>query len=107
MTFTGDLLNAAPGAVGSAVPGAYSLYVAGNVPSGYVRAWGPNGYKSLDNTNWDHTQVNEFAWNFPGWSGYWYSYVKSICTHSSDKAIYRFDSASSLPADYGGGGWHG
>lgn len=104
--FSGNLLNAAPGVIGSNVSGAYSVYTAGNVPAAYTRSWTPNGYKSYDKNNFDHTQVNEFTWNFPGYSGYWYSYVKSICTHSPDKTIYRFDSVSSLPADYGGGGHH-
>jgi hypothetical protein len=106
VVFSGDLLNSAPKANGSEISGAYSIFNAGNVPANTTKSWTPNGYKSYDNKNFDHSQVNEFSWNYPGYTGYWYSYVKSICTHSPDKTIYRFDSVSSLPANYGGGGYH-
>jgi len=59
--FVGDLLNTAPGANGSSVAGAYSVFVAGSVPASYLRSWTPNGYKTVDKDNFDHSQVNEFT----------------------------------------------
>jgi hypothetical protein len=106
VVITGDLINAAPGAVGQEVPGAWNLYNAGNVPAYTNIAWNPNGYKSYDNHNWDHSQVHQWSWNYPGYSGYWYAYVKSICSHTTNKAIYRFDAASQEPANPWGSGYH-
>ncbi|HVK21968.1 MAG TPA: hypothetical protein VM677_11465 [Actinokineospora sp.] len=102
---TGDLINAAPGATGSQVPGKFSLYQAGNIPPGLTRSWAPNGYKSYDNTMWDHSQVHQWSWNTSGYSGYWYAYIKSISTHTPDKVTYRFYSVNQLPANAYGAGW--
>lgn len=104
VVFTGDLINAAAGQTGTEVPGKFSLYNAGNVPANVVARWNPNGYKSYDNTQFDHSQVHQFSWNFPGYSGYWYSYVKSVVSHSPTKTVYKFNAVNSLPASpYGGG----
>lgn len=105
VVFTGDLLNSAPGAEGSQVEGAFSLYNAGNIPAGTYASWNPNGYKSYDNKNWDHSQVHQWSFNAPGYEGYWYIYVKSTCTHTSDKSIYRFDAVDQVPANPDGAGW--
>ena len=109
LIYTGDLLNAAPGATGSSISGKYATYSAGNAAPFEVKAWLPNGYKSYDNTMWDHSQVVEFTWNVPGYSGYWYAYVKSISSHTTvlgTGAIYRFAAVTGLPASPYGGGWH-
>lgn len=104
VVFSGDLLNAAPGVIGGPVGGAYSLHNAGAVPGGTQRAWAPNGYTAIDRSNFDHVQVIQFSWAFPGYPGYWYTYVKSLNATSTDKTIYRFRGVDQLPADpYGGG----
>jgi hypothetical protein len=108
VVFTGDLINAAPGAVGSEVSGAFSLYNAGTVPAATQIAWNPNGYKSYDNKNWDHSQVQQWSWKATSSdcnSGYWYVFAKSVCMHTSDKVTYRFDAVSQVPANPDGGGW--
>lgn len=102
--FTGDLINAAPGAVGSSVSGAFSLYSAGSVAANTSKSWSPNGYKIYDNTQFDHSLVNQFSWEKTGYQGYWYVYVKSISAHTdvrnSTSALYRFRSpiSTSLPS---------
>jgi hypothetical protein len=106
VVFTGDLLNAAPGADGSQVDGAWSLYLAGNVPANTMRTWDPNGYKSYDNTMWDHSQVHQWSFEVDGYPGYWYLFVKSTCTHTNDKATYRFYAVDQVPANATGGGWN-
>lgn len=106
VVFVGDLLNAAPGVVGGRVDGAFSLYNAGNVPGGTTKRWDPNGYKSYDNQNWDHTQVHEWAFGIDGYPGYWYLYAKSTCTQTDDKTIYRFYNVEQVPADANGAGWN-
>lgn len=103
--FTGDLINAAAGQTGTAVAGKFSLYNAGNIAAGSTKRWDPNGYKSYDNTQFDHSQVHQFSWEYPGYSGYWYSYVKSVVSHSATKTIYKFNAVSSLPASPFGGGY--
>ncbi|MGQ0837853.1 hypothetical protein [Actinokineospora sp.] len=105
VVFTGDLINSAPGATGNPVPGKWSIYNAGSVPGGLTRSWSPNGYKSYDNTMWDHSQVHQWSWKTSGYSGYWYAYIKSICTRTSDKVTYRFYSVNQLPANAYGAGW--
>ena len=102
--FTGDLINAAPGAVGTSVSGSFSLYSAGAVAANTSKSWSPNGYKIYDNTQFDHSVVNQFSWEKTGYEGYWYVYVKSISAHTnvrnSTSALYRFRSpiSTSLPA---------
>jgi len=105
--FTGDLLNSAPGVDGSEVEGAFSLYNAGDISAGSYAAWTPNGYKSYDNTMWDHSQVHQWSFNAPDYPGYWYIYAKSTCTHTADKQIYRFDQVDQVPANPDGAGWNG
>jgi hypothetical protein len=106
--FTGDLLNAAPGRDGDPVGGAADLHYIGTVPANTNRAWTPNGFKSFDNTTWDHSQVHQFSWKFGNYPGYWYAWIKSICTHTGRRgegAIYRFRAEDKLPAHPHGGGW--
>jgi hypothetical protein len=111
---TGDLTNAAPGAVGQQVPGKWSVYNAGDVP-GYTwrNVFVPNGYKSYDNHNWDHSQVHQFSWRMNGYPGYWWTSVKSISAHTTQRnvtgAIYRFrccTEAAEMPAAWFQAGWH-
>lgn len=106
VVFTGDLLNAAPGVEGTQVSGKFSLYNAGNVPAGTMATWDPNGYKSYDNTMWDHSQVHEWTWNAPGYPGSWYIYAKSTCTHTFDQINYEFYAVDQLPANPDGNGWN-
>lgn len=106
VVFTGDLLDAAPSAAGSPISGAANLNVVGSVPAHSLASWDPNGYKSYDNNSWDHTQVLQMSWNYSGYSGYWYTYIKSICTHTDDKEVYKFREAYQLPADPIGAGYH-
>lgn len=107
IVFTGDLLNAAKGATGTEVPGTFGLYPFSAATAGILYAWNPNGYRSYDNTMWDHSQVQQFSWSLAGYQGYWYTYVKSISAHTNvlgNSAIYRFRSDLGLPASpYGGG----
>lgn len=108
VVITGDLLNSAAGAVGTEVPGAFSLYNAGDVPGAQQISWNPNGYLSYDNKNWDHSQVHQWSWNDTSSdcsAGYWYVYAKNICTHTQDKLTYRFDAVNQVPANPDGGGW--
>jgi hypothetical protein len=104
--FTGDLFNAAPGKDGTQVRGKAAPYPVGKVPGGLTRRWQPNGYNSNDGTMWDHTQVHQFSWKFGDYRGHWYAWVKSICTHTKDKKIYRFRDSDQLPAHPYGGGYH-
>jgi hypothetical protein len=85
-----------------------STHYIGNVPANRNHAWTPNGFKSFDNTTWDHSQVHQFSWKFGNYPGYWYAWVKSICTHTERRgegAIYRFLAKDKLPAHPHGGGW--
>jgi hypothetical protein len=103
---TGDLLNAAPGAEGDQIPGKFSLYNMGNVPSLTYRRWDPNGYKSYDNTMWDHSQVHQWSFSAEGYPGYWYIWAKSTCMKTDDKTTYRFyDNAEQVPANPEAGGY--
>jgi hypothetical protein len=106
VVFSGNLLNAAPGVAGDPVDGTFSVYNAGDVVAGGSTSWLPNGYKSYDNTMWDHSQVIEWAFSAPDYPGYWYLYAKSTCTHTDDKVIYRFDGVDQVPADPDGAGWN-
>jgi hypothetical protein len=106
VVFSGNLLNSAPGVAGDPVDGTFSVYNAGDVVAGGSTSWLPNGYKSYDNTMWDHSQVIEWAFSAPDYPGYWYLYAKSTCTHTSDKVIYRFDGVDQVPADPDGAGWN-
>jgi hypothetical protein len=105
--FTGDLINAAPGAAGTQVAGAFSLFGAGDIPASTTKSWTPNGYKSYDTRNIDHSQVHQFSWEYGAYPGYWYAWVKSICSADQERdGIYKFHSAAAnqLPASpYGGG----
>lgn len=104
VVFSGDLLSANVGEAGSAIPGKYSPYNAGNVPGGTPKYWDPNGYKSYDTSRTCHVQVHQFSWKYGNYAGYWYSYVKSIVACKDSSGLYRFKSVSSLPASpYGGG----
>ena len=106
--WSGDLLNAAPGATGTAVGGKYAQYIVGNATAYVPRTWDPNGYKSYDNTMYDHSQVDQFSWSLAGYSGYWYAYIKSISAHTTvlgSPAIYRFRAVTGLPANAYGGGY--
>jgi hypothetical protein len=105
VTFSGDLLNAAPGRPGDPVGDAYSPYYAGAVQAGVQARWRPNGYTFLDRDNFDHVQVTQFSWSLPGYPGYWFSYVKSLNATSPGKDIYRFRGVDQLPADPFGGGY--
>lgn len=104
VVFSGQLLNTAPGAMGSPVDGTLSLYNAGNVSANAWRSWLPNGYISYDVNNWDQSQAIELSWKYPGYPGYWFAWVKSPSARSTDKVIYRFLSADQLPAEPFGGG---
>lgn len=109
-TFSGSLLNAAPGRGGSVIPGTLEPgRNFGYSQSFTVIRWLPNGFTSYDNTQWDHSQVIEFSWKVPGYPGYWYSYVKSVCSHTQQRnvqgAIYRFDPVTGVPANPYGSGW--
>jgi hypothetical protein len=111
---SGQLLNAAPGAVGQAVSGTFSTFSAGAVPAYTWRnVFTPNGYKSYNNTMWDHSQAHEFTWKVSGYPGYWWTSVKSISSHTTTRnvtgAIYRFrccTEAAEMPAAWFQAGWH-
>jgi hypothetical protein len=108
--WSGDLINAAKGVVGTQVPGAFAPYVLGSAAPSVQYTWNPNGYKSYDNTMYDHSQVHEFTWSVAGYPGSWYVYVKSISAHTSalgTGAIYRFRSDLGTPASPYGGGYNG
>jgi hypothetical protein len=104
VVFSGDLFSVGVGQTGSAIPGKYSPYVAGSVVGGTPRYWEPNGYKSYDTTKSCHSQIHQFSWKYQNYSGYWYSYVKSIVACKDSGGTYRFKPADGLPASpYGGG----
>ncbi len=107
--FSGDQLNAAPGAEGDPVGGAYDLYNAGDSSVLTPTTWGPDGYQSYDNTAYNHSQVIQVSWKYQGYPGYWYTYVKSPSSYDPNRELYRFDSASpidtQLPAKAVGGGY--
>lgn len=63
--FSGDLFNAAPGVEGDPVGGANGVNVVGNVDAFTPTRWNPNGFKSYDNTAYDHSQVIQISWNTP------------------------------------------
>ena len=72
-------------------------------------SWSPNGYSFYNNTMYDHNVVTEFSWNVPGYPGYWYLYVRSLCSHTKtlgSSAQYRFGSLTDLPGDKASAGWH-
>lgn len=108
VVWSGDLLNAAPGATGTPVSGKYAPYVVGNATAYTPKTWDPNGYQSFDNTMWDHAQVNQFSWSLSGYTGYWYAYIKSISSHTTvlgTGALYRLRAVTGLPASAYGGGY--
>nr|WP_083753294.1 site-specific integrase [Actinosynnema sp. ALI-1.44] len=106
VVFTGDLLNSAPGVEGDAIEGKWSIYgPIGSIPANASHSWGPNGYKAYDNTMWDHSLVHQFSFEAEGYPGYWYLYVKSTCTQTDDKQIYRYYDVRQVPANSDGGGW--
>ena len=72
-------------------------------------SWSPNGYIFYNNTMYDHNVVTEFSWNVPGYRGYWYLYVRSLCSHTKtlgSSAQYRFGSLTALTGDKASAGWH-
>lgn len=100
----GDVFNGAPGVSGG-----------GHAIRGKLK-WSPHfgeyvrpsyrwTYSTTDNTTWDHNAINEVQWTVAGTTGYYYAYARSICSHTTDKKIYRFDSASSVPGDAEKSGW--
>lgn len=103
--FSGDLFNAAPGVEGDPVGGANGVNVVGNVDAFTPTRWNPNGFKSYDNTAYDHSQVIQISWKYPGYDGYWYTYTKSPSSHDSAKTTYRFDGVDQLPSMPFGGGY--
>jgi hypothetical protein len=72
------------------VPGAFATYVLGSPAPSVQYTWNPNGYKSYDNTMYDHSQVHEFTWSVAGYPGSWYVYVKSIAAHTSALGTGQF-----------------
>jgi hypothetical protein len=104
VVFTADLLNSAPGAEGTQVPGQLRMYQAGNAEGGIIRDW-PNGYSSYDNTMWNHSQIQQWSFSVDGYPGYWYIFAKSTCTWTEDKQIYRYFDVGQVPANANGGGW--
>jgi hypothetical protein len=66
----------------------------------YARSWAqhdnqlePNGYSYYNNSMYDDNVVTEFSWEVPGYPGYWYFYVRSLCSHTTRNgrnASYRF-----------------
>jgi hypothetical protein len=110
--FSAAMFNGAPGVPhgGSRIRGSQSFSsstaVAG--PATTI-SWNPNGYSFYNNTMYDHNVVTEFAWNVPGYPGYWYFYARSLCSHTKklgSAAIYRFVSPSTgMPGDKTGAGY--
>jgi hypothetical protein len=104
--FSGAMFNGAPGVPhgGSAIRG--SLGFSRNTPvagPGTTISWNPDGYSYYNNSMYDHNVVTEFSWEVPGYPGYWYFYVRSLCSHTTRTgryASYRFAPlAGGLPGD--------
>ncbi|MFL6163199.1 MAG: hypothetical protein ACJ74U_13330 [Jatrophihabitantaceae bacterium] len=71
-------------------------------------SWWPNGYKAYDYNNWDHNVLTEFSWSVPGAPGYFWMYVRSPVSHTTQRglgAIYRFGSSLKFPGDLERPGW--
>jgi hypothetical protein len=98
----GSLYNGAPGVAngGSRIT---SVVWSPHYGPGTSYRW--TSWSAADSTNWDHNSINEVQWTVSGTSGYYYAWGRSICTHTTDKKIYRYDSASSLPGNPTGTGW--
>jgi hypothetical protein len=105
VVLSGNLLNAAPGRPGDAVDGTFGFYLAGKVTAGVRAGWRPNGYKSYDQSSFDHVQAMEFSWRHPDYPGTWYAWVKSPNATSPNKDVYRFRGVDQLPAQPFGGGY--
>ncbi|MCW2539011.1 MAG: hypothetical protein JWN95_736 [Frankiales bacterium] len=66
----------------------------------------PSGCRLSDKTSFDHNQIVEASWTFSDYPGYWYFFVRSPVSHSTDKVTYRFGLADSLPGNAALGGWN-
>lgn len=106
VVFTGDLLYGTNGTPGTQISGKMGLYLAGAVAGGTPRYWDPNGYKSYDTSRTCHIVVHQFSWEYGSYSGYWYSYVKSIVHCQNGDGIYRFHAVTGLPSSPYGGGYN-
>ncbi len=107
---SGDLFNGAAKAShgGSEIRGklAFSPAVAVAGPSQSI-SWA-TGYKVSSSSTYDKNITMEWAWNVPGYEGYWYFYVRSPSAHSTvtgRRASYRFHGITALPGDAFGAGW--
>lgn len=98
----GDLFNGAPGVPngGSRITG---VVWSPHYGPGTSYRW--TSWSAYDRSNWDHNSINEVQWTVSGTSGYYYFWARSICSHTTDKQIYRYDSASSLPGNPTGTAW--
>lgn len=65
----------------------------------------PSGCKLYDKTSWDHNMVIQAGWTFSNYPGYWYVYVRSPVSHTTDNKIWRFHAASNLSGSSSVGGW--
>jgi hypothetical protein len=106
--FDGNMYNDASGASGGGqqISGTYGPHSAGTIGAWTTRTWDPSGYYCYNNTTWDHNVRNGTSWNASGYPGHWYIYGRSIPSHTTDHAIYRFRAVTALSGDTAGSGWH-
>jgi hypothetical protein len=107
--FNAEMFNGAPNAPHGGSPirrtKAHS-HLYSYVPSYHEMTW---DYWEYDDDMWDHNIVNQFTWSAPGYSGYFYFYVRSPTAHTyrlGGNAQYYFNdpAAGGLPQDQHGGG---